>query len=237
MLRAILFDAVGTLIYPEPAVAEAYYRVGRELGSARSIVEIKGLFRAAYQRSESLFALPGDGSGLARQPTSQERERLRWRQVVGEVFADLSLSAADAALDRLWQHFAEPTHWRLYDDVATVWSELSARGYTLGIASNFDDRLERICAALPPLDQCRHLFISSRIGFPKPSPWFFRAVEQSLNMRPDEILLVGDDHTNDVLGATESGWQVQWLQRGQMREPGVIGSLTELADRIRLSES
>lgn len=228
MLRAILFDAVGTLIFPDPPVAEAYHRVGGELGSSRTLAEIKELFREAYRRSESLFALPGNGGGLARQPTSEERERKRWRQVIGEVFDDLPAEAADQALNRLWRHFTQPAHWRLYDDVAPAWQKLSQRGVVLGIASNFDSRLEAISRGLPPLDQCRQLFISSRIGYPKPAPQFFRTVEEQLALRGEEILLVGDDWTNDVLGGRSCGWQVQHIVRDGPLAEGAIGSLEEL---------
>ncbi|MEX2026648.1 MAG: HAD-IA family hydrolase [Pirellulaceae bacterium] len=226
---AILFDAVRTLIYPDPPVAEAYHRVGRELGSSRTLAEIKGLFREAYQRSESLFALPGNDGGLGRQPTSDERERKRWRQVIGEIFDDLPAAPADEALVRLWRHFAQPAHWQLYDDVAAAWQELSQRGYVLGIASNFDSRLEAICRGLPPLDQCRQLFISSQIGYPKPAPQFFRAMEEKLGLRGEEILLVGDDWTNDVLGGRSCGWQVQHIVREGPLPDGAIRSLGELS--------
>jgi putative hydrolase of the HAD superfamily len=227
--RAVLFDAVGTLIFPDPPVAEAYHRVGRELGSLRTLFEIKGLFREAYRRSESLFALPENDDELGRQPTSDERERLRWRQVVGEVFGDLTRPAADEALDRLWRHFAQPTHWRLFDDVAPVWNVLTGRGFVVGIASNFDGRLETICRGLPPLDQCRNLFISSRVGFPKPAPQFFRAVEGNLGLRGEKILLVGDDRTNDILGGQSCGWQVQHLVREGPLSERAIRSLGELS--------
>ena len=229
MLRAVLFDAVGTLIYPDPPVAEAYWQVGRALGSVRSLMEIEELFRAAYRRSESLFALPDKGhDGLQRGPTSEERERERWRQVIGEVFFDLPPAAANEALRRLWQHFAQPPHWRLYSDVAATWTELQGRGYQLGIASNFDSRLLGICAALPPLDECRHVFVSSLIGWPKPAPQFFLAVESALGVKPQEILLVGDDRTNDLLGAANCGWKATLLCRDGVQSAEGIASLTQL---------
>jgi len=230
--RAILFDAVGTLIYAEPSVVETYARVGQALGSSRSLGEIKEIFRAAYQRSECLFALPGDGSTLDRLPTSDERERQRWRQVVGEVFADLPPSAAEEALDRLWRHFALPHHWRLYNDVAPVWDELSRRGFLLAVASNFDSRLESICRDLAPLDGCRHLFISSRIGYPKPSAQFFRAVEDALGLSPEQLLLVGDDPTSDIAGAARCGWNTQLVCRDGTVDSGAIRSLTELSAKL-----
>lgn len=227
-IRAVLFDAVGTLIYPDPPAAETYHRVGRELGSLRTLAEIRSLFGDVYRRSECLFASSGNGNGLERQPTSEERERNRWRQVVGEVLDDLPSQAADEALDRLWRHFALPQHWRLYDDVAAAWRDLAEKGYLLGIASNFDRRLAHVCRGHPPLDACRHWFVSSEIGYPKPSPEFFRAVEARLRLDGSEILLVGDDWTNDVLGGRNCGWHVQHLVRQGPQREGAIGSLAEL---------
>ncbi len=226
--RAVLFDAVGTLIYPHPPVAEAYRQVGRQLGSSRTLEEIRAQFHAAYQRSESLFALPGGSDSLGRQPTSDERERNRWRQVVNEVFADLPATAIDDALEMLWRHFAQPLHWRLYDDAAAIWRGLAQRGPLLGIASNFDSRLKSICRGLSPLDDCRHLFISSQVGYPKPAPQFFPSVEHGLGLRGAEILLVGDDWTNDILGGRASGWRVQHIVRDGSLPEGAIRSLAEL---------
>ena len=230
--RVVLFDAVGTLMFPDPPVAEAYHRVGRELGSSRTLAEVKQSFREAYRRSESLFALPGDGQGLARQPTSDDRERDRWRQVVGEVLGDLPEDSVETALQRLWDHFADPTHWRLYEDVTAAWQRLSERGCVLGIASNFDSRLVGICRGLAPLDSCRHLFISSQVGFPKPAPQFFRAVESQLGFRGEEILLIGDDRTNDVVGGRSCGWQVQHIVRDGPIPEGAFRSLTDLPQSL-----
>ncbi|HUE72827.1 MAG TPA: HAD family hydrolase, partial [Pirellulaceae bacterium] len=79
-----------------------------------------------------------------------------------------------------------------------------------------------------PLDQCRHVFISSQIGYPKPAPQFFRTVEEQLGLRGEEILLVGDDWTNDVLGGQSCGWQVQQIVREGPLAERAIGSLAEL---------
>lgn len=227
MPRAMLFDAVGTLIFADPPVAEVYRRIGCELGCELALEEVEGRFRLAYGRSESLFAVPGGGE-LERAATSDERERMRWRQVVGDVFSELSQAAGDEALSRLWDHFAAPAHWRLFDDVPDVWESLESRGVLVGIASNFDSRLRAILKGVPPLNRCPHVFASSEVGYPKPSPLFFQSVEERLELTPDQLLLVGDDYVNDVVGAGRRGWQTLWLCRGTDRPAGTIGSLREL---------
>jgi putative hydrolase of the HAD superfamily len=136
--------------------------------------------------------------------------------------------AGEGLFRTLWQHFAQPRHWRLFDDAAAVLEELAGRGWRLAIASNFDSRLSAIVQADPVLRRCERCFISSEIGYPKPDRRLFAAIEEQLGLLPAELLLVGDDWTNDIEGARAAGWQTVWLQRkgGEGREG--IRSLIEL---------
>lgn len=206
----ILFDAVGTLIHPKPGVAEAYARVGRRFGSRLDEPQVLARFRAAWARQERLdFQRWG-------QATNQARERDRWRAIVAETLDDAT--DKEAAFAALWDHFAQPEHWRLDEDAPKLLEGLRARGFALGVASNFDRRLESICRGLPPLADGLRLFVSSRLGWKKPSPQFFAAVERELGLAPEEILLVGDDLENDYRAARAAGWRAVLLDRGGTSE-------------------
>lgn len=226
---AVLFDAVGTLIEPDPPVAPAYEAAGRRYGSALSREEILRRFRAAFARQERLDAAEfGDH-------TDEPRERRRWQAIVGEVFDDV----ADAAglFDDLWRHFAASAHWRLCAGAADCWRRLSERGLKLGIASNFDARLEAVCQGLAPLDQCRRLFISSRLGVRKPNPAFFAAIAERLCLPPERILLAGDDLDNDYLAAEAAGWQSVLVDpAGRYGVSRRIATLAELPTWLGLAE-
>ncbi|MBC7855813.1 MAG: HAD-IA family hydrolase [Pirellulaceae bacterium] len=200
--RAVLFDAVGTLIFPDPPVAEIYHREAQKLGCHYSVHEIACRFRAAIMRH------PQEGQ------TSERQERERWRRIVYDVIDDVE-DSQELLLSTLWQHFGSASSWRLFEDVAPTWHELSRRGYLLGIASNFDSRLRTICRDLPALCECRHIFVSSEIGAPKPELQFYRAVEEQLGLRSEQILLIGDDHAADVTGPLAAGWQALWLRRDE----------------------
>jgi putative hydrolase of the HAD superfamily len=204
-IRAVLFDAVGTLIAPCPSVAEAYHAAGRRFGSSLPIESIRLRFRDALKRQELL-----DAQQSPPHRTSQQRELARWRSIVSEVFDDVPDS--EPLFQSLWDHFAQPQHWRLYDDVAGCWARFTQAGLIVGIASNFDSRFEGIRTAHPLLATCP-CFISSRIGHKKPSLSFFRAIEQTLALRPEQILLVGDDFDNDYLAAQAAGWHALHVVR------------------------
>jgi putative hydrolase of the HAD superfamily len=221
-VQVVLFDAVGTLLHPEPAVAVAYHAVGRRFGSRLSPEDIEPRFRAAFARQESIDQAAGH-------QTDEARERARWQAIVGEVFSDVP-DPSDL-FTALWEHFAQPRHWAVYPDVAECWRRLAARGLELGLASNFDARLESICRGIEPLSACRWVFASSCIGHRKPSPTFFQAVQQSLRLPADAILLVGDDRHNDFQAARAAGWQAILLDRQSRPDsstPHVIASLEQL---------
>jgi len=237
-VRWVLFDAVGTLIDPDPPVAEAYHRVARDFQSRLAVAEIKRRFAAAFAAKESIGSLSGPqpqaqafGSGLndlRRQPTSEQSERDRWRRIVAVVLDDVP-EAAGEPFERLWQHFAEPSSWRLYRDVPAALSALAVRGFRMGIASNFDRRLHGIVAGHAALNVCERAFVSSEIGFSKPDPRFFNEVQRRLTVRSEQILLVGDDRVNDFLGATNAGWRALLVERNSgAASPGRLQSLGQL---------
>ncbi len=116
-------------------------------------------------------------------------------------------------------------------DAAEVFDELDRRGIDWGLASNFDGRLHSICDGLPPLTRCRHRFVSSQLGWRKPSPSFFKAIEQHLDLPPQALLLVGDDHGNDYLSARSAGWQALLVG-----EPGSATAAPQLAGLRNLIE-
>jgi putative hydrolase of the HAD superfamily len=211
----ILFDAVGTLIYPDPPVAEVYQAAGRRFGSRLAESEIRSRFRQA---------LAAEQTGG---PTSEANERERWRRIVRRVIDDVT-TQADALFEALWDHFAQPQHWRLYSDVPATLKVLQSRGIKLRIASNFDARLRQIVAGLPQLAPFDAIFVSSEIGYTKPDLRFFQAIEERLQTPGGSILLVGDDVAADIQGAMDAGWQVVRLQRDGICPKGAIRSLDGL---------
>jgi putative hydrolase of the HAD superfamily len=206
-IRFVLFDAVGTLLCPDPPVVDAYWAAGQQFGSQFSKLEIASRFRSAYR---TIFARLESSHGLA---TNETIEHECWRQVIAFVFEDVEAAQQHHLFNMLWHHFARPEHWQLFDDVMPTWKELRARNYRLGIASNFDGRLRTILAGKKLLQGDELLFISTEIGFAKPSEQFYRRVEQQLQASPSEILLVGDDIENDVLAPRRADWQALALDR------------------------
>lgn len=220
-VRAVVFDAVGTLIHPEPAAGVVYAQVGSRFGSHYDAAKIQNRFAAAFHRQEDIDR----AAGLR---TDEAREVARWRAIVAEVLYDVG--DAEACFHHLYEHFARPAAWRTDPDARATLSVLTARGYQLGIASNFDDRLVGLVAANPVLQLARNVIVSAAVGWRKPAAEFFAAVGRELGMDSPSILFVGDDRDNDYDGARRAGMPaVLFDPRGRASaDVRRIGRLSEL---------
>ncbi len=198
MIRAIYFDAIGTLIHPRPLAAEVYLEVGRRYGSQASRATCFRRFRRAIGKQE-LIDNERDWA------TGEQRERQRWRDIVAEVLADVS--DPEACFAELYEHFAKPAAWVCEPETEELLEDLQRQGYVLGLASNYDHRLHAVVAGLPALRSIQHIVISSEVGWRKPAPAFFAALCRQVNLPAAEILYVGDDRINDYDGALAAGLQ------------------------------
>jgi putative hydrolase of the HAD superfamily len=221
----VYFDAGGTLLFPHPNVGDIYADVGRRFGSRLDPDELTRRFRAAFRRQEALDA----GAGWR---TDDQRELARWRAIVAETLDDVN--DAERCFEALYLHFGQPDAWTCPPETGEVLRELAARGYDLGVASNFDQRLYTIVAGKPELRPIRRVQISAQARWSKPSPAFFKAAAQCAETPPERILFVGDDLGNDYDGPRSAGFSALLLDpRGRCDRPDVqrIATLADLLGR------
>src|SRR5438128_1133471 len=128
-IRAVFFDAVGTLIHPDPPAPLAYAEAGRRFGSQHSPEVVGQRFAIAFEAQE---AIDRDYGWV----TSEQRELERWRTIVGTVLDDVA--DRSGCFDFLYGYFTRPESWRCEPGAGELFEELQARGYQLGLASNYD---------------------------------------------------------------------------------------------------
>ena len=231
MSRIYIFDAVHTVLKPVPDVIRCYYEAGKQHGSSLTRPEVKRRFRDASSR---LFALSHSAAETAAgsQVSSDQIEFQLWESLIGEVFVDVA--KIEPLFQQLWEYFASPQSWQLYDDVASSWQSLADRGERLVIASNFDSRLHEIVKLHSVFSLAEAVFCSAEVGFRKPDPMFYQQVADRLSLGPqEEVIMVGDDFENDYEAPRLFGWQAFHLDRRHGTEPdrigkGTISSLSQL---------
>jgi len=170
MVKAIFFDAVGTLFYLTKSVGDHYALVGNDVGLKLDPAALERAFFAAWKRMPPRVAIDGP---------RQNDDKDWWRELVDLVLEDVAPSLSELDRDNFfevaYEHFAEAGVWDAYPEVIDVLKTLQPR-FQLAVVSNFDGRLRMILEHLGISKFFRHVFVSSEIGADKPDPEIFDAV-------------------------------------------------------------
>jgi putative hydrolase of the HAD superfamily len=231
-LAGVGLDATGTL-FEAVDLGREYARVlarhGIELDAARLRELVPEVWRefacAADPRRDRFAAHPGGARGF-------------WREVLDRLLARAGAPPASPfAAAELYERFAEPDAWRLYDDVVPALERLRSAGLRLAVISNWDERLPRLLEGLGLARFFDELVLSCEVGVEKPHPAIFAAAARRLGAEPARLVHVGDRRLEDLEGARAAGWHALLVDRGRAprREPGgteTLRGLDELAARL-----
>ncbi len=207
LLKAIFFDAVGTLFYLTGTVGDHYALVGREVGLGLDANQLDRAFYSAWNKMPQRTAIDGP---------RENDDKLWWRELVDLVLDQVAPSLSELDHDNFfeiaYEHFAEAGVWELYPEVPGVLEKLQAR-FELAVISNFDGRLRLILGHLGISKFFRHVFVSSELGADKPDPEIYRRALKFADLKPNEVLHVGDDPERDWEAASAAGLSIFRLDR------------------------
>jgi len=201
-VTAVTFDVGGTLIEPWPSVGHVYAEVAARFG-------LEGVAPGALNRA---FA----AAWQARRPF--DHSRAAWQRLVNETFAAAGTELpSDACFNAIYGRFAEASAWRVFDDAQPALEALAARGFRLGIISNWDERLRPLLDKLGLAKYFRSLIVSCEAGHVKPDPEIFLRAAAELGCDPAAVLHVGDNVPEDAGGAQAAGLQAVLIERSGRR--------------------
>lgn len=209
-IKAVFFDAAGTLIKPARSVGESYAAIAAKHGKEVSSTNITERFRTCFDAAPRL-AFPG-----ATEDTVAALERDWWKSLVAQVFEPWSpFVRFEEYFAELFAYFASPNAWTLYPEVLETLTSLKERDLILDVISNFDSRLVRILDGLGAGAQFENIFVSSRVGYAKPDGRIFNAALSCHGLAPAQALHVGDSEINDLSGAKQAGIKGILVERGK----------------------
>lgn len=202
-MRAVLFDAVGTLIELREPVGETYSRLAAEYGARVPAARLEEAFARCLAAAKPLV-FPGEP--LVR---AEMLEREGWRRLVDDTFraADGTQRPRpfDAFFARLFEHYAGAGAWALRPGAEEALLALRSRGLATGVVSNFDQRLRRVLAALG----IHHLFhvivLPADVGAAKPDRAIFDAALKRLGLGAEQVAYVGDHAVRDIEASRGAG--------------------------------
>jgi putative hydrolase of the HAD superfamily len=199
--RAVLFDAVATLIRPWPSVGSVYARAAASPGAACPAQGLDAAFPQAYRELS-----PQRFFGRSGLQTSEARERRWWGQVVARTFVRAGCAAPPPeAVAAGIEAFSRGAAWRPCAGALEALEALASRGLKIALVSNYDARLHRVVRELGLGRFFDAVLVSSEVGWAKPSPRIYAAALAALRVAPTEALMVGDRPREDVEGARAAG--------------------------------
>ncbi len=219
LVRAVTFDAVGTLIEPWPSVGHVYSAAAAACGFGGLEPELLSRRFHEIWKQQRLF----------------DFSRRAWFQVVQSCFEGLLDTAElNRVFPVLYERFGRGSAWRIPPDVLPCLEVLKAREIRMGVVSNFDERLGGILGELRLARFFDVVLVSGPLGMNKPDPAIFERACRLLMIPPGEAVHIGDRVDKDVDGAKRAGMKAVLVDRRGCASIGVVPSVRFLGEILEL---
>ena len=222
VIKAVSFDAAGTLIQLAEPVGTSYSTVAATFGVSVTPDALNRVFGTVWKRTPPPFSEDA--------ADHDPHEKAWWGRLVREVFTEAGATIPDEAtfaefFEALYLHFEIPGTW-LAVPGAKETAEKVATSHRCVVFSNFDGRLRRVLADLDLLAPFESLYLSCEMRLSKPDPRAFATVATGLGLTPAEILHVGDDPRCDWEGARAAGFPHFRVGSGQRNISELLSELS-----------
>ncbi|MCM3764761.1 HAD family hydrolase [Neobacillus niacini] len=104
-------------------------------------------------------------------------------------------------------------YWQPFPWTVKVLETLKNQGYRLALLSNWDLSCRAVLKQIGVYDYFEHILVSSEVQISKPDARIFQKLIELSDCRPDEILYVGDNYYDDVIGARKAGIDTVLINR------------------------
>lgn len=225
--RALFLDMDGTFLDFCAAERNAFYRAFEKTGEKPD------------EEKYRLYSAINDSLWKAFERGEIEKDAIRKSRYT-RLFERLDIQADGIAVEQDYERFLGEGH-ELVPHAWEVLSFLYGR-YPLYVVTNGFAAVQKNRLKLSGIGRfMEQVFISEEIGYQKPQKEFFEACFSriSLPLRPEEVLLIGDSLTSDILGAKNAGIASCWFNpEGAPNESGIrpdheIRSLLSLKELLR----
>lgn len=206
--RTVFFDVGGTLLHMGEPVA-AYCDILADYGyptdpacAAEALGDARRVAAAV-----PAGALP-DGTIIA------ERESARRDAMVREFLSRIGVERNFEECRRaIWDSWLGTKVFHRFPETLPVLRQLNDKGYRLVAVSNWEPRLEALCANHGLLDFFEFVLASESEGRAKPDPYLFQKALQLTGVAPSEAVHVGDSYAEDIEAARKLGIAAVLIER------------------------
>lgn len=256
MLKAILFDLDDTLIHDEKASEESYLEIGKKIAQKSSIEPILFAKKAKEMAEKNWWNGPlakyckkigssaTEGLWVDYENEYEEMKELKaysekyrltvWR----EALKAFDLSEDPKEISQTFINLRSDNQKPL--DGAIELLEKLKEEYVLGLVTNgatLSQRHKLKTAGL--IDYFEEVVVSGDINNGKPAAEIFENILKRLKLQKEEVIMVGNNLSSDILGANNAGIKCVWLDNGTSKEnpeakpDHTIKNISELAELLK----
>ena len=238
-IKLITFDAVNTLFKVSGSVGNLYATAMNhyipnkfEHLTREDETRINEEFLKIYKNYYRTY--PNFGYGLM---SSQQF----WNEIVSYTFRNsnqfFKADTMNKLTSQLYDDFCTAENWQVFPEVYHVLLELNKLGVTIGIVSNFDERLNIILENLDLKNYFDFVICSRELGHAKPDMKIFETALNIAGVSSKNSLHIGDNVELDFQPATTVGMNALLINRTSNQEEKVnskyqVISLCEVLSRL-----
>jgi putative hydrolase of the HAD superfamily len=221
--RAVLLDALGTLVELAPPAPSLRDGLVRELGVEVSLTDAQRAIEAEIAYYRAHLDEGRDRASLA-----------RLRRACGEALRAALPSSAGlrrASPEAVTGVLLASLRFRAFEDVRPALEALRLGRIHVVVVSNWDVSLHDVLARLELTALLDGVLTSAEAGARKPAREIFEQALGLAGVDPGDAVHVGDSVAEDVEGARAAGISPILVRRGSEPEPpgtAVVATLTEL---------
>ncbi len=134
------------------------------------------------------------------------------RKVAAEYgYANIPPDLLNAAIKRYYQE--SESHWEPMPELEQVLTDLARSGYPMAIVSNAadDGNVQRLIDQAGVRSYFQPIVVSAAVGIRKPDRKIFDIVLDEWKMPAEQVVMIGDTLTADILGAQQVGMRAIWI--------------------------
>lgn len=231
-VKAVTFDCAQTLVAvdwrPATVAVESAVKAGVNLEQSLSAERFDRMLRERWPRFVEL--------NLTRDSSKTDEF---WHRLTIDWAKQCSIpdSKVEELLDITENTIfgSESKVFSLYGDVITCLDTLKAAGLRLAVISNWDISLHKTLRAFGLYDYFEVVIASMEEGVEKPDPRIFQIAFDRLGLTPEEVVHVGDNPQDDLMGAKAVGMAAYVIDRSNGYSSSVhLSTLTDLPARLGL---
>lgn len=238
MKRFLIFDAYGTLV----ELDDFYGRLQRGFAAAGTHLSLETVTKAARVEMRHYVSR-----------TVEARTEADWialkAECAGVLAAEIRRREKSFSLDpaQVLPILETALVFRVFPEVREVLEKLHARGFKMGVLSNWDFSLHRIFESVDLSKYFAFVLPSSEVGVQKPAREFFEhalhlARREHSALKSQDCFYIGDHYDGDVVGARDAGmvpvWQVRPerdLPSGELRNDDKVLRIADLRGLLSLA--